>query len=59
MKENICINKEDIVIMSRLIEELQSRLEALELASDSEFMKSLKKSKEEIKKRDFADWDAL
>lgn len=33
--------------------------ESLELMADKEFMDSHDKAKEQIKKRDFADWDDL
>jgi len=59
MEENICINRKEIVVMARLIEEIQDRIEALELASDPEFMESLKKSKEEINRGDVVGFDDL
>ena len=33
--------------------------ESLELMADKDFMNSYKKSKQQIKKRDFDDWNAL
>ena len=34
-------------------------IESIELMGDSQFMVSYNKAKEQIKKRDFADWNAL
>jgi len=34
-------------------------MESLELMENEEFLESYKKSKEEIKNRDFVDWDEL
>jgi len=57
--ETVNINKSAIVDMARLIDELQSRVESLELMSDKEFMASHKRAKGQIKKREFVDWNAL
>ena len=57
--ETIQINKEAIVDLVRLKDEFDSVIESLELMSDSEFMKSYNKSKEQVKKREFEDWNAL
>jgi len=57
--EDICITKREIADLSRLTNEINNRVESLELMSDKKFMASLKKAKEQIKKREFADWDAL
>mgnify|MGYP001577506286 CR=1 FL=1 len=59
MKDEICVNRKVITDMTRLLEEMQDRLESLELASDSEIMESLKKSEKQIKNREFADWNEL
>ena len=40
-------------------DEFDAIVESLELMADKEFMKSYKKSKEQIKKRDFVDWNEL
>lgn len=48
-----------ITDLVRLTNEINDRVESLELMSDEKFMTSLKKAKEQIKKRDFADWNAL
>lgn len=57
--ETIQINKEAIIDLVRLKDEFDSVIESLELMSDSEFMKSYNKSKEQIKNREFDDWNAL
>lgn len=57
--DDVCINKGAIEDLARLTNEINDRVESLELMSDKKFMKSFKKAKEQIKKRDFADWNAL
>jgi hypothetical protein len=57
--EMIQINKQAIVDLVRVKESFDTIIESLDLMSDKEFMKSYNKSKEQIKKRDFEDWDAL
>ena len=37
----------------------RTRKESLELMFDGEFMRSYKRAKEQIKKREFVDWNAL
>jgi len=53
------VSKDAIADLVRLKEEFDSVIESLELMNDDEFMKSYKKSKDQIKKRDFADWNEL
>lgn len=57
--ETITIDKKMIVDLAKLAEEMQLRIESLELMNDPEVMSSLKKSKEQIKNREFADWNEL
>ena len=57
--ETITINRRAFADIARLVEELEDRIESLELMSDPEFMESLKKSEEQIKNREFANWDEL
>lgn len=57
--DDVCINKSEIEDLVRLTNEINDRVESIELMSNKKFMKSFKKSKEQIKKRDFTDWDAL
>jgi len=57
--EEVCIDKSVIIDLARLTNEINDRVESLELMSDKKFMASLKKSDGQVKKRDFADWNAL
>lgn len=57
--ETICIDKNEFSKLVEMFQEIQDRLEALELASDSEVMGSLKKSKEEIANGEVVDLDDL
>ena len=57
--EEITIDKRVIEDLSRLTNEINDRVESLELMSNKKFMASLKKSDKQVKKREFADWDAL
>lgn len=57
--EQIIMEREAFVNLMRLKEELDLALESIELMNNSEVMESLKKSEEQIKNRDFANWDEL
>ncbi len=57
--EDVCIDKSAMEDLVRLTNEINDRVESLLLMSDPKVMASLKKSDEQIKKREFADWDAL
>ena len=57
--ETVTIDRKIIVDMARMIGEIQSKIESLELMSDSKTMEAHKKAKEQIKNRDFADWNEL
>ena len=59
MEETLCVTKAAIADLARLTHEINERVESLELMGDREFMDSLKKSDEQVKKREFVDWDAL
>jgi hypothetical protein len=59
MAETISIRKDAIIDLVRVKNEFDSIVESLELMADSEFMSSYKKAKEQIKKRDFVDWNEL
>jgi len=59
MTETICIRKDAIVDLLRVKSEFDAIIESLELMEDEKFMSSYKKSKGQIKKREFDDWDAL
>jgi uncharacterized membrane protein (DUF106 family) len=55
----ISIDKDVLKELQDSVEDIQLKLESLELASDSELIESLEMSKEQITKRNFADWDEL
>jgi len=57
--EEICIKKSAIIDLARLTNEINDRVESLELMSDKKFMASLKRSDEQVKKREFVNWDEL
>ncbi len=57
--EEVCINKNAITDLLRIKEEFDSVVESIELMGDKQFMASYKKAKEQVKKRKFADWNAL
>ena len=59
MEETVAIKKSEIADLVKLVNEMNDRVESLELMGDKKFIKSFKKAKEQIKKRDFANWDAL
>ncbi len=59
MAETININRSAIDDLHRVKEEFDSIMESIELMSNKEFMESLKRSDEQVKKREFADWNAL
>ena len=49
----------DRKVLNDMIEEFQLMKESLELMQDKEVMESLKRSQEQIKNKDFADWNEL
>lgn len=53
------IDKKTLVDIREQVEDLLLKIESLELASDPEFVESMKRSEEQIKNRDFADWNEL
>ena len=57
--ETITIDRKDIIALAKLAGELEDRIESLELMSDPEVMESHKRAKEQIKNREFANWDEL
>jgi hypothetical protein len=59
METKIMINISAIADLVRLTHEINDRVESLELMSDEKFMASFRKAKEQIKNREFADWNAL
>lgn len=57
--DEVCITKSAIADLARLTNEINERVESLELMGDRKFMASYKKAKDQVKKREFADWNAL
>ena len=55
----ITVNKEAIMDLVRLKEEFDSIIESLELMSDEDFMESYRKAREQVKNREFDDWNDL
>lgn len=59
MSETLTINKSAIIDLIKLKEDFDSIVESIELMSNKEFMDSYKRAKEQVKKREFSDWNAL
>ena len=59
MQETIMIKREAVNDLIEVKEKFDAIVESIELMSNEEFMSSYKKAREQIKKRDFADWNAL
>ncbi len=57
--ETITIDKKVFLDLAKGIEEINDKIESLELSSDPEIMESLRKSKEQIKKGEFVSFDEL
>jgi len=59
MAGTIAVNKKAISDLVRVKKEFDSIVESLELMADKKFMASYKRSKEQIKRRNFAEWNGL
>jgi len=57
--ETVTIDKRAFIELMKLKEELDLIMESIELSNNKEFMESLEKSEEQIKNREFANWDEL
>lgn len=57
--ETVTMNKQVLMDLMRVKDEFDSIVESIELMCNSEFMDSYNKSKSQIKKRDFDDWNKL
>lgn len=57
--ETVLVNKKAIADLIKVKEEFDVIVESLELMGNKEFMESYKEAKEQIKKREFDDWNAL
>jgi hypothetical protein len=59
MVTGVMVGKEAFQDLLKVKQEFDSILESIELMNKKEFMDSYKKAKEQVKKRDFDDWDEL
>jgi hypothetical protein len=57
--EEISINRRAIMDLLRIKGEFDSVVESIELMGNKQFMASYKKAKEQVKKKEFTDWNAL
>ena len=57
--KTVTISREAFGDLIQIKEELDTVMESLELMENEEFMESYKKAKEEIKNREFVDWNEL
>jgi len=57
--KTVTINREAFGDLIRIKEEFDTVMESLELRENEKFMESYKKAKEEIKNREFVDWNEL
>ncbi len=57
--ETVQINKQAVVDLVKIKEDFDTIIESLELMSNKEFMNSYNKSKKQIKKREFENWNDL
>jgi hypothetical protein len=59
MEKTITIDRKAFANVMELKEELDLALESIELMSDPEVMEGHRRAKEQIKNREFANWDDL
>ena len=59
MTTNVCVSKEAIMDLVKVKGQFDSIVESLELMAEPEFMNSFSKAKEQIKSREFDDWNEL
>ena len=57
--ECVMVTKEAISDLVRVKDEFDTIVESLELMSDTEFMDSYKKARQQIANREFVDWNEL
>ena len=55
----IAVRREAIEDLLRIKDEFDAVVESLELMSDGNFMRAYRRSREQVRKREFTDWDAL
>ena len=56
MASTISVKREAINDLVKLRDEFDAVIDSLELMADKDFMESYKKSKEQVKNREFVDW---
>ena len=59
MQETVTIERQALTDLKKVKDEFDTIVESIELMQDKQFMESYKKAKEQIKKRDCDDWNAL
>ena len=59
MSSTIVVKKDAIFDLLRVKDEFDSIVESLELMADKDFIDSYNRSREQVKKREFDDWDEL
>jgi hypothetical protein len=57
MEQTIRIDRKAFEDLRDIKDEFDAIIESIELMNDREFMESYEKAKEEIKNRDFIDWN--
>jgi len=57
--ETVVVNKQVVEDLIKVKDEFDSIVESIELMSNPQFMKSYNRAKDQIKKRDFDEWDKL
>jgi len=57
--KTVTINRDAFKDLIRIKNDFEVVMESLELMENEEFMESYKKAKEEIRKREFVEWDEL
>jgi|LGOV01.1.fsa_nt_gb predicted CopG family antitoxin len=57
--KTVTISRDALKDLIRIKEDFDVVMESLELMENEEFLESYKKAKEEIKNREFVDWDEL
>jgi predicted CopG family antitoxin len=57
--KTVTVSREVFADLMHIKEEFDAVMESLELMENTEFMESYEKAKEEIKKREFVDWNEL
>lgn len=59
MAATVMVKKQAIIDLLRVKEDFDTIVESLELMGNKDFTTSYRKAKEQIRKRNFADWNEL